>query len=484
MTSFGLIAGAGSAPHGASGARKRNVGWEARNKLNVAAPGPERRLIIIRCIELLDRDRSLRRLSPDAGLIAVGSVCEFVETVPLGAAEIGSTTDCPACGSSGTFGLSRPWLRPTGFAHSIDVPESTSPEDMPETSYATRAKLTMSFPPDATKWNKVNDRIQVLRERKHLLVSNTGPKREGYSYCTRCGRIEASSNPVPTLFAPHLKPYPDEKDPQCPGAGTATHIVLGADFITDIALYSLSVAPPVLLKPGYYSTDVALRTLSEALAKAACQTLGIEPAELMAEYRPALTNNDDGRQGLKAEIFLYDTLSGGAGFASQLVDKGLEPFRRALDLMRKCPDGCDASCYRCLRSFKNKFEHGLLDRHVGAELLAYLLDGKLPAFNEARLKASIMLLLADLHRQLDGSMKLESDVRVQGAGGHPVTVPILATRPDGKRFAIALSAPLTVEYPADTELLRLEGNPPLILKNGTGRARQPGCRNARDPAGD
>jgi hypothetical protein len=148
-----------------------------------------------------------------------------------------------------------------------------------------------------------------------------------------------------------------------------------------------------------------------------------------------------------------------------LVDKGLEPFRRALDLMRKCPDGCDASCYRCLRSFENKFEHGLLDRHVGAELLAYLLDGKLPAFNEARLKASIMLLLADLHRQLDGSMKLESDVRVQGAGGHPVTVPILATRPDGKRFAIALSAPLTVEYPADTELLRLEGNPPLILKN-------------------
>jgi hypothetical protein len=45
MTSFGLIAGAGSAPHGASGAGKRNVGWEARNKLNVAAPSPERRLI-------------------------------------------------------------------------------------------------------------------------------------------------------------------------------------------------------------------------------------------------------------------------------------------------------------------------------------------------------------------------------------------------------------------------------------------------------
>ena len=177
--------------------------------------------------------------------------------------------------------------------------------------------------------------------------------------------IEASSDPTPTLFAPHLKPYPDERDQKCPGSGTASHIVLGTDFITDIALFSVSVAPPLLLKPGDYPTDVALRTVSEALAKAASQALGIEPSELMAEYRPALTTNDDGRLGLKAEIFLYDTLSGGAGFASQLAGKGLEPFERALVLMKSCPDGCETSCSRCLRSFKNKFEHGLLDRHVG-----------------------------------------------------------------------------------------------------------------------
>jgi hypothetical protein len=39
--------------------------------------------------------------------------------------------------------------------------------------------------------------------------------------------------------------------------------------------------------------------------------LEIEPGELMAEYRPSLT--PEGRDGLKAEIFLYDTLAGGAG---------------------------------------------------------------------------------------------------------------------------------------------------------------------------
>lgn len=82
---------------------------------------------------------------------------------------------------------------------------------------------------------------------------------------------------------------------------------------------------------------------------------------------------------LEGEIFIYDTLPGGAGFASQLIDRGPELFERGLRLMKTCP--CDASCYRCLRSFKNKFEHSLLDRHVGAELLEYLLTGELPDFD-------------------------------------------------------------------------------------------------------
>ena len=74
----------------------------------------------------------------------------------------------------------------------------------------------------------------------------------------------------------------------------------------------------------------------------------------MAEYRPSLTA--EGRDGLKAEIFLYDTLAGGAGFSSQLVTRGTELLQTALQLMKACPEDCDASCCRCLRGFKNKFE--------------------------------------------------------------------------------------------------------------------------------
>jgi hypothetical protein len=268
---------------------------------------------------------------------------------------------------------------------------------MPETSYATRAKLTMQTPSTDRRWVRVNERLRALKDRQHLLVSNTGPKHDGYSYCVKCGRIEASSEASPLLFAPHRKPYPDDKEPACEGNGTTRHIVLGTDFITDIMLFSMSVAAPFHLQPGTYPTAVALRTVGEALAKAACLMLEIEPSELMAEYRPALT--PAGQTGLEAEIFLYDTLPGGAGFSSQLLDRTQELFQLALSLMKACPENCDASCYRCLRSFKNKFEHDLLDRHVGAELLEYLLNGEPAVFDLERLANSTTLLYNDLLRQ-------------------------------------------------------------------------------------
>ena len=348
----------------------------------------------------------------------------------------------------------------------MDVEEVTSPDDMPETSYATRAKLTMQTPSEESKWTQANERVRVLRERKHLLVSNTGSKRDGYTYCVKCGRIEASSDPTPLLTGPHRKPYPDEKEPNCEAVGPTRHIVLGTDFITDIALFSIEVKSPLRLKPGQYPTDVALRTLSEAMAKAASQLLEIEPGELMAEYRPSLT--PEGREGLKAEIFLYDTLPGGAGFSSQLVECGNELLQRALKLMKICPENCDASCYRCLRSFKNKFEHRLLDRHVGAELAEYLLTNNLPNFDEQRLKNSTTRLYNDLLRQDLKCITFELDVTLSLPDIGQVQVPILAASSTGERFAISLCGPLTSDYPAEPSLAALDGHledPKLVVVN-------------------
>jgi ATP-dependent helicase YprA (DUF1998 family) len=376
--------------------------------------------------------------------------------------ERGDKSDCPACGAAASFGEARYWMRPPGFAHPIDAEEVTSPDDMPETSYATRAKLTMR-PADGASWTKVNERVQTLRLRDHLLVSNTGPKREGYTYCVKCGRIEATTEQTPILFAPHAKPYPHD-EPTCGGGGTTRHLVLGTDFITDVALFSFDVGDKLHLQPGQYATDVALRTLSEAMAKAGSKLLDIELGELMAEYRPSLT--PEGKLGRKAEVFLYDTLPGGAGFSTQLVERGSELLRAARDVMVSCRENCDSSCYRCLRSFKNKFEHSLLDRHVGIELADYLLNGTAPEFDQRRIRSSTGLLVTDLQRQ-NGSLTFETNVSVK-LGSKELIVPILASSPDGRQCVIALSSALAAQRPADPALEVLRGDKskvPLILVN-------------------
>jgi ATP-dependent helicase YprA (DUF1998 family) len=375
------------------------------------------------------------------------SACGFARTYAIGQIERGTKQDCPACGSERTFGEARYWLEPPGFAHPIDVEEVTSPDDSPETSYATRAKLIKETPPELSKWIRVNDQMRVLKEREHLLVSNTGPRRDGYSYCVKCGRIEASCDPTPLLSGPHRRPFPSDLDPTCPGDATTRHIVLGTDFITDIALFSFKVKDPMQLRPGQYPTDVALRTVSEAFAKAGSKMLGIEPGELMAEFRPALT--PEGQSGLEAEIFVYDTLPGGAGFSTQLVARGQELLEVALKLVESCPEHCDASCYRCLRSFKNKFEHGLLDRHVGAELLRYLLKGTLPHFDASRLKASTALLAKDLQRQ--GGLKIDyaDNMRLAPTKGPLLGPAVRVERSDGRQFIVALTGPLTPQLAAD-----------------------------------
>ena len=138
-----------------------------------------------------------------------------------------------------------------------------------------------------------------------------------------------------------------------------------------------------------------MRTIAEAITISASRQLEIELGELQAEYRPALT--DLGKHGLEAEIYLYDTLPGGAGFAREVGQQGLTILIRALELLENCPAGCDRSCYRCLRSFKNRFEHQSLDRFVGASLLRYLLHGEEPFLDQARTERSTNRLFEGPH---------------------------------------------------------------------------------------
>lgn len=209
--------------------------------------------------------------------------------------------------------------------------------------------------------------------------------------------------------------------------------------------------PPPTLTTGNLSTDSALRTTAEALAKAACSMLQLEADELQAEYRPALT--EAGRAGREAEIFLYDTLPGGAGFARRAGTLGISLFQRALEILRSCPDECDRSCYRCLRSFKNKFEHDLLDRHLGASLLEFLIDGYYRGLDSNRVESSTDLLFEDLRRQAVEGMSIIRNHPMELPRFGALTAPIFLQQPrTGLGIIIGVHGPLTPDHASNSVL--------------------------------
>lgn len=163
------------------------------------------------------------------------------------------------------------------------------------------------------------------------------------------------------------------------------------------------------------------------------------------------------------ELYIYDTLAGGAGFAKQVGLKGEVVFRDALTILENCPDGCDRSCYRCLRSYKNKFDHEFLDRFVGAALLRYLLEGERPVWNSKRLEESREILFRDLVRQNHPTAKIRRDVPVPSSTGSEIIAPILIERTDGLSAIVDVSAVLTPNLPAEVALEEImEFGAPLV----------------------
>lgn len=387
------------------------------------------------------------------------SECQYAKTINYDRDLRRDKADCPACGGQATFGESQIWLRPPGFAHPAEKPEGTSPDDEPILSYATRAKLTLRTPLD-NRWRNLNKQLKIYSVRGYLLVTNRGANNEGYNYCMQCGKIIPVASPSNSVAAIHLKPYPDQRNSQCEGGLSANGIVLGTDFITDILLVSLDLKQPLRLMPGDFGTQVALRTLCEAIVKAACERLDLSPSELSAEYRPAVT--EAGKLGQEAEIFIYDTLPGGAGFARRVGEMGLDIFRDALGFLEDCRN-CDTSCYRCLRNFQNKREHELLDRRSGAMLLRYLLDGIMPSPDLSKVDE---MLYQDLLRQNVAGIRFSRNKRIVIPGIGDIIAPIYAERDTGQQFVIASNSFLTPDTAPTSELDEMKellGN--VILKD-------------------
>jgi hypothetical protein len=119
-------------------------------------------------------------------------------------------------------------------------------------------------------------------------------------------------------------------------------------------------------------------------------------------------------------------------------------FQTALDILEGCPEGCDSSCYRCLRSFRNRLDHALLDRHVGAQIVRHILTGDTPAFAPDRAAMALTVLGDELERQLGGHFEI-----VRALDAIPaVKAPLIVRRPsDGAEALIDIHSPVARSIP-------------------------------------
>jgi len=200
-------------------------------------------------------------------------------------------------------------------------------------------------------------------------------------------------------------------------------VVLGNEFETDIALFRFQLGGAVTLPPGSTVAKIVLTTVAEALASAAATLLDIEESDIGAEFRVAMTSG--GRTGRHVEVYLYDLTPGGAGFVRAAVDDPRRLFETALERLESC--NCTHSCYECLRSYKNKWDHKYLDRKLGAAFIRHVVFGEHPTISADDDSCLMRTLQVDLEEvghdvaALDGGLQLPGLAERVVVLGHPMT---------------------------------------------------------------
>ena len=359
------------------------------------------------------------------------SRCGYARVEPSGKDHyVGQGLDCPACGTEGSLGVGMRWVRPPGFAHPVDIEAELPLADSPTPTRSTRAKLSAPFTDTgsatASKTATNGAGYDIWTDKQRLVLTNAGsrdPFRPGFLHCPLCGRTEPNGWAAGGLRQQggHPRPNPDHYPHGSSCNGYATEVVFGNEFETDIGLIRFHLAGKAMLPPGSVVAKIVLTTVAEALATSAARLLDIEESDIGAEYRVAMTSG--GRAGKEVEVYLYDLTPGGAGFVRTAVQDAVALFDSALDRLESCK--CTHSCYECLRSYKNRWDHKHLHRALGAAFLRHVVLGEvptIPAVDERRMLRALAIDLAESGQQvdqIDGGFRL-ADLDRYVVLGHPL----------------------------------------------------------------
>lgn len=329
-------------------------------------------------------------------------------------------------------------LDPPGFSPVRGRPLNERDRDQ-EITYATSAQLPTPVETDKFNWEaRVGKHMRhTYEENRQLIVVNQGPSGQGFRVCASCGAAWPTTQEQ--TIGKHRRPFMvdwfilknEGLSYQCNGPLHPAPLYLGHGFRTDLLVARIDFSSPMAFNARHPWLHDSLRAVAEALALAASRQLDIDPGELSAGFRlmPPVIEEDYSAKG-NADIFLYDTASGGAGYAAEAGAMLPQVLQGALSLLEGCPAQCERSCTKCLRHYGNRYWHEALDRHLGAQLLGYLYYGRAPVIASSELQRRQLVGL-QRYLELEG---WETDAGVSLGGAE---VPLVVREPEsGKRVAI------------------------------------------------
>jgi hypothetical protein len=115
------------------------------------------------------------------------------------------------------------------------------------------------------------------------------------------------------------------------------------------------------------ASDEFFASLKAAIIEAANAVARVESGEISGFIRKRKENGQD-----TFDLLLYDGVPGGAGYVRKVAASMPAVLSAARDILDGCQ--CEKSCYKCLRSYENQFEHRLLDKELIRSYLDYLLS--------------------------------------------------------------------------------------------------------------
>lgn len=213
---------------------------------------------------------------------------------------------------------------------------------------------------------------------------------KGFTICCDCGAAMPGDDP--SVLKDIMRPYRSKfLRTRCKHNETK-NVNLGYDFITDMLVLEIA------LDRQQVSMDLAKnswlnragQSLAEALRLSACQELDIEFTELVTGFRVRQNQKGD-----FIDIYLYDSLSSGAGYAVSIEASIQQLLIKTRELLSSC--NCDSACHKCLKHYRNQYVHGLLDRSAALDLLTWAEKGvrspMLPVYEQRNSLQSVEQIL-------------------------------------------------------------------------------------------